>query len=123
VSASYLGVAESVIQFVLYETLKRKYSRQLEVWGTPWPHVGALSMGAASKLIASTITYPHEVVRTRLRQVDGQKYTGILQTLRIVIKEEGWMGLYGGMAAHLLRTVPNAAIMFAIVEAMTDTGI
>lgn len=44
------------------------------------------------------------------------KYTGLLQTLRIVIAEEGAASLYGGLSAHLLRVIPNAAIMYTIYE-------
>ena len=56
-----------------------------------------------------------QVLRTRLRQplVDGKvKYTGLLQTLRLVIAEEGAGSLYGGLSAHLMRVIPNAAVMF-----------
>lgn len=44
------------------------------------------------------------------------KYTGLLQTLRVVIAEEGSRALYGGLSAHLMRVVPNAAAMYAIYE-------
>ena len=60
-----------------------------------------------------------QVIRTRLRQpnVNGvKKYTGLYQTLRLVIAEEGAARLYGGLSAHLLRVVPNAAVMFFIYE-------
>ena len=60
------------------------------------------------------------MLRTRLRQplVDGKvKYTGLLQTLRLVIAEEGAGSLYGGLSAHLMRVIPNAAVMFFIYEA------
>jgi len=69
--------------------------------------------------VASLITYPHEVLRTRLRQpmVNGaEKYTGLVQTLRLVIAEEGVRSLYGGLSAHLMRVVPNAAVMFWVYE-------
>lgn len=72
-------------------------------------------------MVASLITYPHEVLRTRLRQPPvtpgaRPKYTGLLQTLKLVIKEEGAASLYGGLSAHLMRVVPNAACMFTIYE-------
>lgn len=44
------------------------------------------------------------------------KYTGLVQALKLIFKEEGVAGLYGGMATHLLRVVPNAAIMFWTYE-------
>jgi solute carrier family 25, member 33/36 len=61
-------------------------------------------------------------LRTRLREqravVPGapHKYTGLLQALKLIAKEEGVAGLYGGMSTHLLRVVPNAAIMFWTYE-------
>lgn len=59
-----------------------------------------------------------QVLRTRLRQPipDGMlkpKYTGLLQTLKLVIAEEGARSLYGGLTAHLMRVVPNAAAMYS----------
>lgn len=72
-----------------------------------------------AKAVASLITYPHEVIRTRLRQpaVNGVvKYTGLAQTLKLVLKEEGVASLYGGLTPHMLRVVPNAACMFLIYE-------
>ncbi|SPC63091.1 related to RIM2 - Protein of the mitochondrial carrier family (MCF) [Ustilago sp. UG-2017b] len=125
-SASYLGVAEGTIQWVLYERLKRIHSpssphSSSAVVETPKSKISSM-VGAAgtAKLVASLITYPHEVVRTRLRQqvAPGQKpkYTGLLRTVRLVYREEGLAALYGGLSAHLLRVVPNAVVMFSIYE-------
>lgn len=84
---------------------------------------GHLGAAATSKFVAACIAYPHEVIRTRLRQPaeNGvRKYTGLYQCLRLVAKEEGAAALYGGMTAHLLRVVPNAAIMFFCYEAIVQ---
>ncbi|EIW71178.1 hypothetical protein TREMEDRAFT_15966, partial [Tremella mesenterica DSM 1558] len=125
-SASYLGVSEGVIQWVLYERFKRlnsdkppsSKSQSLAAYIT-----GIVSASGGAKAVASLITYPHEVVRTRLRQPDvgGKKrYTGLIQCLRLVIKEEGVKGLYGGLTAHMFRVVPNAACMFLIYELVAE---
>lgn len=62
------------------------------------------------------ITYPHEVVRTRMREapIPGKifKYSSVKSTIQVLFKEEGIAPFYGGLGAHLLRVVPNAAIMF-----------
>jgi len=84
---------------------------------------GIVGASGGAKSIASLVTYPHEVIRTRLRQpaVNGRiKYTGLMQTLRLVIAEEGMAGLYGGLTAHLFRVVPNAACMFLIYEVVAE---
>ncbi|WWC68049.1 uncharacterized protein I206_101968 [Kwoniella pini CBS 10737] len=121
-SASYLGVSEGVIQWVLYERFKRLTSSTTfdssnqSVISYMGSIVGA---SGGAKAVASLITYPHEVIRTRLRQpaINGiVRYTGLLQTLKLVIKEEGAASLYGGLTAHLFRVVPNAACMFLIYE-------
>ncbi|PWN37168.1 mitochondrial carrier [Meira miltonrushii] len=135
-SASYLGVAEGTIQWVLYERLKRMSApktdsiQQSGFFRSPdepsraqkW--MNTVGAAGTAKLVASLITYPHEVIRTRLRQEPppGQprKYTGLVQTLRIVLKEEGVVSMYGGLSAHLLRVVPNAAIMFVVYETMLN---
>ncbi|KAI0395197.1 mitochondrial carrier protein rim2-like protein [Xylariaceae sp. FL0594] len=129
-SASYLGVTESTLQWVLYEELKRRLRLREEHIAasgrgkTWWDHTvdwtgNAMGAGAA-KGIAALLTYPHEVARTRLRQApmaDGRpKYTGLVQCFKLVWKEEGMIGLYGGLTPHLMRTIPSAAIMFGMYE-------
>lgn len=135
-TASYLGVTESTMQWVLYERMKlglaRREAKRLATPGyqrTFWDDAeewgGKFSAAAGAKLFAAVVTYPHEVVRTRLRQAPtvvtdtGKvtvKYTGLVQCFKLVAKEEGMAGLYGGMTPHLLRAVPSAAIMFGTYE-------
>lgn len=78
-SASYLGLSESVTQIVIYTAMKRwagaealpgEDAPQLPAWQT-------LLLASSAKLGASAMTYPHEVIRTRLRDhhnvVDGKR--------------------------------------------------
>lgn len=64
-SASYLGVTEGTIQWVLYERLKA-LSHAATADGTSpaarW--AGMLGSAGAAKFVASLITYPHEVRTT-----------------------------------------------------------
>ncbi|KAI5299923.1 hypothetical protein KEM55_000963 [Ascosphaera atra] len=131
-SASYLGVTESTFHWVMYEQMKRR----LAVWESQrlldsgGPHrvdialawAGKIGAAGSAKLLAAAVTYPHEVVRTRLRQtptinVEGRmevKYRGLLQCFTTIWSEEGIIGFYGGLTPHLLRVVPSAAIMFGV---------
>ena len=144
-SASYLGVTEGTIQWVLYERLKKLSAETQGQGGALGQWAGMLGSAGTAKMVASLITYPHEVMllilfpyfpeidaaatkqvlRTRLRQpsVNGViKYTGLWQTLQLVIKEEGARSLYGGLSAHLMRVVPNAAVMYSIYEGLINWG-
>ena len=119
-SASYLGVSESTIQWVLYEQFKRTQDpcEKLSWFQT-------ISSAGSAKLIATIITYPHEVIRTRLRQQPeegGRKYQSLIQTFRLVLKEEGALAFYGGLSAHLMRVIPNAIVTFSIYEFVLMLG-
>lgn len=129
-TASYLGSIESTLQWVLYEqmksmisekALKREQDGETRTKFDKFLEWSARSGSAGfAKFIASMITYPHEVIRTRLRQApleNGQpKYTGLIQCFKLIVKEEGLASMYGGLTPHLLRTVPNSIIMFGTWE-------
>lgn len=143
-TASYLGVTETAAQFALYGEMKRSVieSRLPAVYAahaaagraTPTPETArreafsdgaAFSTSAASKLIAASLTYPHEVLRTRMREQHSAaiKYRSVMHTLRTVVAEEGIRGLYGGLSVHLVRTVPNAAILLLVVEKLVGGSV
>ena len=131
-TASYLGGTESTLQWVLYEQMKIFINRRsLATHGVKGENkkskdyilewCARSGAAGAAKFMASLITYPHEVVRTRLRQAPLEstgkpKYTGLIQCFKLVFKEEGLSSMYGGLTPHLLRTVPNSIIMFGTWE-------
>ncbi|CAG0879247.1 unnamed protein product [Cyprideis torosa] len=120
VTASYWGISDTVIHFVIYERLK-------EMLGDPGYHGTGeekvakynifryLFAALISKSISSTLTYPHEVVRTRLREVDSQ-YTRFWQSIGKIKREEGIRGLYGGFMPHFMRQIPSTIIVLCTYE-------
>ncbi|KAG8861752.1 hypothetical protein FRB96_002710 [Tulasnella sp. 330] len=62
---SLLGVSHVAVQFPLYEYLKDQFALYLNVPKSSLPSYAILTCTAISKLTATLITYPHEVVRTR----------------------------------------------------------
>ncbi|EDZ73704.1 YBR192Wp-like protein, partial [Saccharomyces cerevisiae AWRI1631] len=109
-SASYLGSVEGILQWLLYEQMKRLIKeRSIEKFGYQAEGTKSTSekvkewcqrSGSAglAKFVASIATYPHEVVRTRLRQTPKEngkrKYTGLVQSFKVIIKEEGLFSMY-----------------------------
>ena len=49
-------------------------------------------------------------------RLEGNKYNSFFQTLALVLREEGVRGLYKGMATHLIRQIPNTAIVMTTYE-------
>lgn len=121
ITASYFGISETVIHFVIYEAIKSKINDLRRTHPsdskTSRDFVEFMGAGAVSKTIASCLTYPHEVARTRLRE-EGNKYRSFWQTLFLVWREEGKAGLYRGLATQLVRQIPNTAIMMSTYEAV-----
>lgn len=68
-SASYLGVTEGTIQWVLYERLK-KMSQKSSGQGGAAEWMGLLGSAGTAKCVATLITYPHEVSINRVTGLD-----------------------------------------------------
>lgn len=125
ITASYMGISETIVHFVIYEAIKAELIRH---HSTTNRHRNSnerdsrdflefMVAGAASKTVASCIAYPHEVARTRLRE-EGNRYKSFWQTLGLVAREEGIRGVYRGLTTQLVRQIPNTAIMMATYEAV-----
>ncbi|MGH0116398.1 UNVERIFIED_CONTAM: hypothetical protein FKN15_035702 [Acipenser sinensis] len=122
-TASYAGISETIICFVIYESLKKNLgdlrlsspTRKSNEKGAS-DFLGLMIAAAFSKGCASCIAYPHEVIRTRLRE-EGSKYKYFFQTARLVAIEEGYPAFYRGLIAQLIRQIPNTAIVLS-----TDTN-
>ncbi|XP_060864423.1 mitochondrial carrier protein Rim2 [Metopolophium dirhodum] len=123
ITASYFGISETVVHFVIYEAIKARLiaarvglNESEDNTKTSKDFLEFMMAGAISKTVASSIAYPHEVARTRLRE-EGTKYRSFFQTLLTVYGEEGLRGLYRGLTTQLVRQIPNTAIMMATYEA------
>ena len=139
-SPSLFLVSHGAIQFTAYERLKRiavnaragssstgaRADAEPSAFECAW-------LGVASKLFASAITYPSQVVRARMQQREvgaatgagagaksgrspGGRYVGFAQSLGEIIRREGAAGLYKGMVPNVLRTLPSSGVTFLVYE-------
>lgn len=102
---SLLLVSNPAIQFMVYEALKR----HLVSKGISNNYYSAFLMGAFAKAIATTVTYPLQLVQMRLRSGTSMK------PLWKDVKSNPWI-MFRGLEAKLLQTVMTAALMFLIYE-------
>lgn len=74
-----------------------------------------LIAGGFAGMIASSMVYPIEVVKTMLTMYPG-KYSGISAAFRGVLNEVGPKGLYAGLAPTLVAMFPYVGVEFMIYE-------
>ena len=84
--------------------------------------------------IASTITYPIQVIKSRLQQrsqtaellasgeveIVKREYYGVIHCASKIWKCEGFIGFFKGAIPNALRVAPSAAITFVVYETVTD---
>lgn len=128
-----LGLLHVGIQFPMYEKLKRFFGvNENEPILSQVPQI--LSASVVSKICASSVTYPHEVVRTRvqIRPIQSststnvlvppvRKYRGIIQTTSTILREEGWRTFYSGLGTNMVRTIPASAITLLSFEIVSSS--
>ncbi|KAK1380851.1 Nicotinamide adenine dinucleotide transporter 2, mitochondrial [Heracleum sosnowskyi] len=118
---SLVGISHVAIQFPAYENIK-SYLAKKDNTTTSELSAGEVAIASSlAKIGASLVTYPHEVIRSRLQeqgQVRNSKpqYAGGIDCLKKVLQKEGFSGLYRGCATNLLRTTPSAVITFTAYE-------
>ncbi|KAJ3722988.1 peroxisomal membrane protein [Lentinula raphanica] len=105
-------VVNPVIQYSVFEQLKNFLAARRRLRGRGLTDWDFFVLGAISKLVATSVTYPYIVVKARL-QAGATKYRSSINALATILREEGIEGLYKGMGSKLLQSVLTAAILFA----------
>ncbi|KAL3091543.1 hypothetical protein niasHS_005098 [Heterodera schachtii] len=117
VTGSYIGTTETMLQFMIYEYLRDKIQDPSVTFigkqdgQNIWQFMVA---GGTAKLVAGFTCYPHEVIRTRLREEGSTNR--LRDILRHILLKEGWQTLWHGVLLQLIRSVPNTAFTIGTYE-------
>ncbi|XP_036366338.1 peroxisomal membrane protein PMP34 isoform X6 [Octopus sinensis] len=113
--ASFVLASNPAIQCLFYETPKRYLqhaSGKQELNGAVY-----FFLGAFSKIISNCITYPLQVVESKLRcGLERKENQTTWKVLLHMIRFGGFSSLYSGFEARLLQSFLSGAITFLLYE-------
>ncbi|CAH8644566.1 unnamed protein product [Heterobilharzia americana] len=117
-------VPYSGMELCLYEMLKRRYleyhySLQPNTDRTVKVHMPAavtVPLILTSSCIPMLVTYPANLLRTRFQASSSPCGAPIIQSLRCIVRKNGFKGLYGGMCASLSKTLPSVCVTYLVFE-------
>lgn len=113
-SANLLGLSHVAVQFPIYEQLKLIFRADREEGQETIPEL--LLASGLSKMSACLLTYPHEVIRSRLMDDRTVQRIGFFKTCLRLYSAEGFAGFYVGLPISLLRVIPNTMLTFLVYE-------
>lgn len=134
------GVSHGAFQFMAYEKLKSYRLRLSSPTGSSgsgragerkadFTNVELLLISGLSKIFAGCITYPYQVLRTRLQlqaysaddaaaksATARSTYRGVWDATRQIWAQEGLSGFYKGLGPSLVRVLPSTWVVFLVYE-------
>ncbi|CAH7676513.1 mitochondrial FAD carrier protein [Phakopsora pachyrhizi] len=144
-----IGVSNGAIQFMTYEELKRYRRQRIYDTGTldrsmksadriTLSNLEYVVLSGASKLVAIGITYPYQVVRSRIQNQpylptktstttstttttttassSSAYYRSIPDCVRQTYRVEGLRAFYRGLATNSMRVLPGTCVTFVVYE-------
>eukprot|EP00834_Sanchytrium_tribonematis_P008818 NODE_1205_length_1795_cov_1.280660.p1 type:complete len:290 gc:universal NODE_1205_length_1795_cov_1.280660:811-1680(+) len=125
-AASILLTINPSITYGVYQKLK---AACLRIYGNTSP-VQILLLGALSKTLATIVTYPYIMAKTRLQwkpTLENDKmnyqYKSAWDVIQKVIDKEGFFGLYQGLSAQIGKAVLAQALLFVLKDKIERTAI
>ncbi|KAJ3357311.1 mitochondrial thiamine pyrophosphate transporter [Kappamyces sp. JEL0680] len=107
-SAAYLYLTFGGIQFYVFDALDGKLAQSEKL-----SSVHTFIAGAASGTIATAVTYPFDLLRTRFAVQGTTKiYRSLPQAFVDIMAREGVSGFYRGLLPSVVAIIPQMGMMF-----------
>jgi solute carrier family 25 thiamine pyrophosphate transporter 19 len=106
------------IQFLAYRTI----SQYLDSSWKPAPSANSFISGATAGTLATTATYPLDLLRTRFAaQGKDRVYLSLLGGVKQIYREEGTKGFFRGLTAANIQVIPYMGLFFTSYEVCTSS--
>ncbi|KAL2809015.1 mitochondrial carrier domain-containing protein [Aspergillus granulosus] len=128
---SLFGVSHGALQFMAYEKLKLYRTRVSSSGAEDSASSQATASGnrrelnnldfiftsSISKIFAGSITYPYQVLRSRMQTYNAHyAYHGLRDAIAKIWATEGAGGFYKGLGPNLFRVLPSTWVTFLVYE-------
>ncbi|KAI9228295.1 MAG: mitochondrial carrier domain-containing protein [Piptocephalis tieghemiana] len=112
-TAQYLYLAYGAVQFSTYQRVRTMILHDQSPFKSASQTSASFIAGSASGALATVMSYPLDLLRTRLASQGKDKvYTQLIPSIRQIIRVEGVYGLYRGLLPSLLQISPYMGLMF-----------
>ena len=109
------------IDLAIYETLKQIYTKKTH--GSDPGIFALLACGTISSTCGQLASYPLALVRTRLQaqirkeqNIKREAHDTMTGMFKNIIKQDGLIGLYRGLAPNFLKVLPAVSISYVVYE-------
>jgi solute carrier family 25 (mitochondrial phosphate transporter), member 23/24/25/41 len=118
----YRGLGASVIGIIpysgcdlmLFSFFKEQFHHR---WPDAEPGMSTLFLcGAMSTTCAQVVSYPLQLVRTRLQA--SNKYKGIIDCISKTVRNDGFKGLYRGIGTNFVKALPAMTLSWGTYESV-----
>lgn len=118
VPAELMYVSYSAIQFTTYRTVSLGLQNALEDHRLP-AAAESFVAGAAAGAVATTATYPLDLLRTRFAAQGTERvYKSLRASIRDIAVNEGPRGFFQGLGAGVGQIIPYMGMFFATYETL-----
>ncbi|ORX56753.1 mitochondrial carrier [Hesseltinella vesiculosa] len=118
--AEYLYLSYSAIEFWTFNELEKFMERKQMTEKLPHSTKTFIS-GMIAGSVATTITYPFDLLRTRFAvQGDTKHYTGIFQAIKSIYSIEGIRGFYPGIRPAIVQIMPYMGLLFTSYDLLAS---
>lgn len=112
-------VPSYALNWACYQQLRRWRAESRNCSVDDFSTVEDMAIGAVASSISVCVMIPLDTVKVRMTTLNfgrGVAYSGVVDAISRMLKEEGVRAFYRGLPPRLLSVVPMTAIQFAVYE-------